>query len=191
MRCNIDVSDGVSCRFVLIDSSSDAILAAAGGLSEKEQRMDPVVAAIVAALASGAIVAAKDVATNAVKDAYAGLKKLIVSRFEKAKPFVEAVEASPESKPEQQVLARQLGAAAGDPSMKEAADRLLAALGELERDPRARAVLDFEKLHALRTFKISDAEFSGTLLTAKEATFEGDVELTNLRQRGLETPEEK
>ena len=73
--------------------------------------MEPITATIVAALLAGATAAAKDVATAAIKDAYAGLKRLIKDRYERAAPFVEAVEADPTAKPEQQVLAQQLSRA--------------------------------------------------------------------------------
>ncbi|HEX3640882.1 MAG TPA: hypothetical protein VHV10_06295 [Ktedonobacteraceae bacterium] len=49
--------------------------------------MDPV-SVILAALASGAIAAAQDTASQAMKDAYAGLKALVQKRFEK-KPHAE------------------------------------------------------------------------------------------------------
>ncbi len=44
--------------------------------------MDPV-SVVLAALAAGAAAAAKDTASQAVKDAYAGLKALVKKRFEK------------------------------------------------------------------------------------------------------------
>ncbi len=70
--------------------------------------MDPITISIVTALAAGAVAGAKDIATSAVKDAYTGLKQVIHDRYRKAAPFVEAVEANPTSKPEQQDLANQL-----------------------------------------------------------------------------------
>ena len=49
--------------------------------------MDPTITLIIGALAAGATAAAKDTASQAVKDAYAGLKTLIQRRFaEKKKP---------------------------------------------------------------------------------------------------------
>lgn len=49
--------------------------------------MDPV-SIILAALTAGASAAAKDTASQAIKDTYAGLKKLVLKRFEK-KPQAE------------------------------------------------------------------------------------------------------
>jgi esterase/lipase superfamily enzyme len=145
--------------------------------------MDPFSVSVVTALAAGAVAVAKDVATKAVKDAYSGLRQLIVDRYKKTAPFVEAVEANPTSTPEQEVLANQLQQATGDPQLKELASALLRALDELHNDPRAKAVFDFGKLKAAKNFELSDIDFSGTLLRAEEATFDGDFKSTNLRQK--------
>jgi hypothetical protein len=51
--------------------------------------MDPV-SLILAALVAGAAAGGKDVATSAVKDGYAGLKRLLIGRFRKASPEVAA-----------------------------------------------------------------------------------------------------
>ncbi len=144
--------------------------------------MDPITISIVTALAAGAVAGAKDIATSAVKDAYTGLKQVIHDRYRKAAPFVEAVEANPTSKPEQQDLANQLHQAKDDPQLKKVALTLIDALEELRNDPRAQAVFDFGKLRAARNFELSDIEFSGTLIRAADATFEGDFKATKLRQ---------
>jgi hypothetical protein len=151
--------------------------------------MDPILVTIVTALSAGALAAAKDVATSAVKDAYSGLKKLIVDRFQKAAPFVEAVESDPTSEPEQKVLAKHLGAPGVDlQEVNNRAVALLDAIQQLEKDPRARAVFDFGKLRAARNFELDDIEFSDTLLHAEEANFEGDFKATHLRQKKESAP---
>lgn len=61
--------------------------------------MEPITTTIVAALAAGAAAAAKDTAGSAIKDAYAGLKKLIQGRFA-GKPSADVVLAEHEKKPE-------------------------------------------------------------------------------------------
>ena len=60
--------------------------------------MDPV-SVVLAALAAGATAAAKDTASQAVKDAYAGFKALVKKRFEK-KPQAEVVLAEYEHDPD-------------------------------------------------------------------------------------------
>jgi hypothetical protein len=75
--------------------------------------MDPVTV-IVTALAAGAVAAAKDVATQVVKDAYAGLKSLVVGKFGgqgDVKTAVEQVEKKPDSPARQSVLKEELASA--------------------------------------------------------------------------------
>ena len=72
--------------------------------------MDPLTI-IVTALTAGAALAAKDVAGQAIKDGYTGLKTLIVRKFQN-KPdvtqAVEQVEHKPESKGRQDTLKEEL-----------------------------------------------------------------------------------
>jgi len=146
--------------------------------------MDPITVSIVTALAAGALAASKEVSTAAVKDAYQALKKLIVDRYHKAGPFVEAVEANPTSEPEQRVLANQLPIVGDASELKKTAEKLLQVLEELHQDSRAQALFDFKKLRAAKNFELNDIEFQGTLLRADEANFEGDFKATKLRQGG-------
>jgi hypothetical protein len=146
--------------------------------------MDPVTATIIAALVGGAAAAAKDVASAAIKDAYAGLKRLISERYQKAVPFVEAVEVDPSSKPEQEVLAKQLDqqGANADADLKNLAGQLLAAIEHLREEPQAIALFDFDQLRAARNFELQNIQSIGTVLRAKDATFEGDFKAEGLRQ---------
>jgi hypothetical protein len=146
--------------------------------------MDPITVTVVSALAAGAAAAAKDVATEAIKDAYAGLKQLIVDRYQRAAPFADAVEADPASKPEQKVLAKQLEQteAPKDDELKAAAQALLSALQALRSEPLAAAMFDFDQLRALKNFELEDIEAAGTLLRARVATFEGDFKAKGIRQ---------
>ena len=78
--------------------------------------MDPVTV-IVSALAAGAVAAAKDVATQAVKDGYAGLKALVVRRFEgkgDVTTALEQVEKKPESTARRDVLTEELKTAGAE-----------------------------------------------------------------------------
>ncbi|MCH6172352.1 hypothetical protein [Pseudonocardia alaniniphila] len=89
--------------------------------------MDPV-ALIVAALAAGAVAGAENTATEAVKDAYAGLKGLVRHRLA-GRESGEAALSRHEEEPEQagKVLEAELVAAgaSADPVLLEAARRLL------------------------------------------------------------------
>ena len=137
--------------------------------------MDPITVTIVSALAAGAAAAAKDVATDVIKDAYAGLKRLIIDRYQRAAPFADAVEADPASEPEQKVLGKQLDQAGApeDDDLKAAAQALLNELESLRSEPRAAAMFDFDRLRAARNFEL-DIEGIGQVLRAGDATFEGD-----------------
>ena len=91
--------------------------------------MDPLTI-IVGALVAGAAAGATDVATQAVKDAYAGLRKLVVDRFgQKAavENAVAQVEQKPTSKPREEVLKEELqeAGAANDPEVVDQAQALL------------------------------------------------------------------
>jgi hypothetical protein len=147
--------------------------------------MDTVTVSIVTALAAGALAAAKDVATSAVKDSYSGLKSLIVDRYTHAGPFVEAVESDPASGPEQAVLANRLHGIESDTEAKTLAATLLDELQKLEHKPAAAAVFDFKKLRAAKNFELTDIEYAGTLLRADDASFEGDFKATNIRQAAV------
>jgi hypothetical protein len=99
---------------------------------EKVGRVDPV-SMIVGALAAGAATGLKDNATNAVKDAYAGLRELVRRRFA-ARPTAEVALVEHEKAPEvwQVPLAAELEAtgAGVDGQILEAARRVLALVEE-------------------------------------------------------------
>lgn len=92
--------------------------------------MDPV-SLIVAALAAGAVAGAQNTATEAVKDAYQGLKALVAGRLG-GRPAGEVALAQHENKPEQWggALEAELVEveAGGDASVVQAAQRLMTLL---------------------------------------------------------------
>ena len=102
--------------------------------------MEPVTTTIVAALAAGAVAAAKDVAADAIKSAYDGLKSLIVKKFgdkEDVKDALENMEKKPESKGRQQTLEEEVDAAkiGEDREIVKMARELLALLEEHGEKP--------------------------------------------------------
>jgi hypothetical protein len=92
--------------------------------------MDPITAAIIAALTAGAASGVTEVATKAISDGYSGLKSLIIKKFGSKSDVTEAIEklhAKPESPGRQQTLAEELKAtnASADPELMGAAQSLL------------------------------------------------------------------
>ncbi|MFN8465486.1 MAG: hypothetical protein U0X20_08045 [Caldilineaceae bacterium] len=69
--------------------------------------MNPVTL-IVGALVAGAVAATKDVTAQAIKDAYAGLKSLIIQKYAKASGAVQQLEEKPESEGRQAVAKEEL-----------------------------------------------------------------------------------
>jgi len=98
-------------------------------------RVDPVTV-IVSALAAGALHGVTDTATDAVKDAYTGLRDAVAAHFA-GRPTAELVLAEHEQDPAtyEQPLARQLQetGAADDPRVVELAKRLADLLGDRGR----------------------------------------------------------
>jgi hypothetical protein len=146
--------------------------------------MEPITT-IVAAISAGALAASKDLASTAIKDAYAALKRVISDRYSKTGPFVEAVTAQPSSEPERQLLAKQLdkAGAGDDPELKALAVQLLDAVHELRKEPQAAALFDFDNLRAARNFALEDIQAVGGILRVKgDANFEGDFSAKGIRQ---------
>ena len=98
--------------------------------------MDPITtSAIVAAIAAGAAAGASDVASQAIRDAYDGLKTLILRKFgdkPQAPASLQLVEAQPDSEPYQQALETTLEEvhAADDPDIASQTQTLLDLLQE-------------------------------------------------------------
>ncbi len=140
--------------------------------------MDPVTA-IVAAIALGAAAGAKDVATQAIKDAYAGLKSLIASRYPKVD--VAALEKAPESKARRSVVEEDLqaGAAGGDAELAAAARRLVELVQE--HAPAAAAIgVDFKDIAAVN-LRLADIEATGTGVRVERGAFSGDIDISGVR----------
>jgi len=147
-------------------------------------RMDPITASIVTALASGAAVAAKNLATDAIKDAYAGLKALIVDKYKKAGPFVEALEGDPDSKAMQEVLANQIKGVETDEDAKKGAAALTDSLVAQEKVPAIAAVIDIGKLKVGKSLLLEDIEYTGTLIRADEVETVEDFTVKNIKLGG-------
>jgi hypothetical protein len=92
--------------------------------------MEPITAAIIAALTAGAASGVTEAAKKAISDGYSGLKALINKKFGGKSDVTDAIEklqAKPESPGRQQTLAEELKAtnASADPELLSAAQSLL------------------------------------------------------------------
>jgi len=92
--------------------------------------MDPVTAAIIAALSAGATSGATDAAKKAIVDGYEGLKGLLKKKFgsnSKTADAVEKFQDTPDSPKRKESLAQELKAvnASTDPELLRAAESLL------------------------------------------------------------------
>jgi hypothetical protein len=147
--------------------------------------MDPVVTTIVAALVAGATAATKQIATEAIKDVYQKLKRLVVEKSSDASDPIKAIEKNPDSSPERAALAKALNQtpSAQDAEVKATAQALLDAIDKLRSEPAAAALFDFDRLRVARNVQLSDIEALGTVFRAKDAEIAGDFIASNVHQK--------
>ena len=85
---------------------------------------------MIAALVAGAVAGLTGVATDAIKDAYAGLKGMLASKFGKTKGAIDALEDDPKDEDAQKLVTKRLteANAVTDADVQAAANKLVAAL---------------------------------------------------------------
>jgi hypothetical protein len=98
---------------------------------EQERTMEPFITTIVAAVVAGATAKVKDVASEAVKDAYEGLRALVIRKLGKG-GAVQSVEDDPESETAHATLAEAIAKKnlQADAELKDSAQQLEKALAE-------------------------------------------------------------
>jgi hypothetical protein len=142
--------------------------------------MEPI-SAIALSLALGAgAVAGKEVVSALVKDAYAGLKALIASRYPTVS--VEQLEQAPDSKARRGVVEEDLAAsgAAQDADLARAARELIE-LVERHAPSAAPAVgVDLKEVEAA-TLRLADIAASGTGVKVEKGKFSGDIDIRGVR----------
>ncbi len=111
--------------------------------------MDPVTL-IVSALVAGAASAAQDAASNAVKDAYSGLKTLLQRRFQ-GKPSAEMALAEAETDPDtwEKPLAKAVAEHGSDEGVLALAQQLLQLLQSQQPAPSSQAVSSGDRAVAI------------------------------------------
>lgn len=141
--------------------------------------MDPI-SLLVAALAAGAKAALQDTASTAVKDAYAGLKSLIVSKFGK-KASIESLEETPASAAKQAAVTEDLvdAGAATDARVLAHAKAVVEAV---QRDDPASAAaigLDLAGIKA-EFLKVGDITAEGTGARLRDSVFMGGITIGSI-----------
>ena len=143
--------------------------------------MDPV-SAIAGAIAAGAAVAATEVASLAVKDAYAGIKELIVTKF-KRKSALAAIEETPTSPAAREGLTATLKevGAGEDHQLLMLADKLTAALEALGSENLAPSSVELGDLRGYRNAIVRGISATGNIKIGKVTSESGDAIVENVR----------
>lgn len=156
--------------------------------------MEPI-SLIVSALAAGALAALKPTAEQAVKDAYAGLRSLVVRKFKGNAASVEQLEGAPDSKARRAVVEEDLGKsdAAQDAAILQKAQALIAALEA--HDPDAARVIGIDLSHIKAgVLNLSDVVATGsgpvTGVQVEDAEITGEIKITGVRAAGSGTPQD-
>ncbi|WP_433563210.1 hypothetical protein ACQP1O_38415 [Nocardia sp. CA-151230] len=153
-------------------------------VAKEDRRMDPVTAVVVSALAAGAAAGMKDTATQAVKDAYSELKKLISHKY--GDVDVTALERRPDSAHKKESLAEDLEDAGADkdPELVAAAAAVLQAV---ERHaPHVVIGVDVKDLVAT-ALEVVDVKSSGDGVRIENGSIAGDVRIHGV-QAGILAP---
>ena len=141
--------------------------------------MDPVTV-VVSAIAVGAVAGLREAATDAVKDAYAALKRLVVDRY--ADVDLGAVERRPDSPAKRQSLTEDLVAegAADDADLLAAARAMLAAVREYASSAAGVVGVDLDEIEAAAVH-IADVTSTQTGVKVRRATVAGAIDIRNVR----------
>lgn len=146
---------------------------------------DPVTV-IVTALTTGAAAGMKDTAGTVIKDAYAGLRRLITDRYHNVD--IASVERAPGS-PAATVSVTEVLAtsnAAADADLLDAAQRVIAAVCTDAPETGAALGVDLEAIRA-QAVRIRDVVAGGAGVRGRDWQVEGDITISGVRAGGAET----
>ena len=117
--------------------------------------MEPFIVSLVGALAAGAVAAAKDTATQAVKDAYDGIRQYIKDRY--ARVHLDDLEEEPHSKGQQLVIQEKLEKAGveNDPTLPKLVAELVEALKSQAPDAAKTVGVDLEGIRTRVGHRVS------------------------------------
>jgi hypothetical protein len=151
--------------------------------------MDPdTVTVVVSALSAGAAAGLKDTATNAVKDAYAGLKRLVTDRY---LVDVSPLESKPHSEAKRASLAEDLQEAGADADVEvlEAAQRVIAVVAAHAPDTGPAIGIDLERLEAAASVRIRDVTATGTGVRGEDWKVGGDLDISGIHAGSPDGPQ--
>jgi hypothetical protein len=142
--------------------------------------MEPFVASLVGALAAGAIAAAQDTATQAIKDAYAGIRQYITDRY--AKVRLKDLEEEPQSKGQQLVVQEKLetAGAANDATLTKLGASLVEALQSQAPDAVKTAGIDLEGIRAAIDVQIRRIGEAGPVTIKDVVAQDGSVTIEDV-----------
>jgi hypothetical protein len=144
--------------------------------------MEPVLTTVVTALVAGAAAKAKDVASEAVADAYAGLKAVVVRKLGKV-GAVQSVEDDPDSEPARAALAEALAKreVAGDRQLEILAGRIVQALAETRAQTRAgMGDIEVETIRGAVNVVVENLVATGRISLGPIISQAGDLRLSGL-----------
>jgi hypothetical protein len=145
--------------------------------------MDPFIASLVGALAAGAVAAAKDTATQAVKDAYAGIQRYIKDRYTTVQ--LEGLDKEPESKGQQLVVQEKLEKAGADkdPELPQLLKEFVEALKAQAPDAGKTVGVDLDNIQAAINVQIRRVGGEGPTKIKDVAARSGSVTIEDVGYR--------
>jgi len=145
----------------------------------KTSGVDPVTV-VVSAIALGAVAGLRDAATEAVKDAYAVLRRLVRDRY--AEVDLGAVERRPDSAAKRESLTEDLIAegAADDAEVLAAARTVLAAVREHESSAAEVVGVDLDEIEAAAV-QIADVTSTQTGVKVRRAKVAGAIDIRGVQ----------
>jgi hypothetical protein len=142
---------------------------------------------VVSALAMGAAGGVKETASQAVRDAYTGLKELIRHKYKDVN--VAPVEAKPDSKAKRDSLAEDLASAGAgaDTELLEHARALIEAVYVHDRGAATSVGVDLEEVRA-DSLRIRDIRSDGTGVRVRKSDFFGDIDIQGVTGGRVPSP---
>ena len=155
--------------------------------------IDPI-SVIVTALTLGAAAGLKPTAEQAVKDAYGGLKRLIVDRYQTARTGIDLIETEPESETFQETARKLLKKteAGQDEELLRQARTVVQTVEQFAPETAAKINIKLSNIKAAANFRIADLVARGGIdIDVERAEAGQDFEIKGLRTTGGEKLEPK